>query len=98
MVARKRRPRRKRSRLKPVGRRHAVRAYLEVQQLAKTGSSLNLEIFSDRHKIGELVIGRGSLFWFGRNRHKRKRIRWSKFADMMDALAYGRGIRQGGKP
>jgi hypothetical protein len=84
-VRRKRRPQRKTR----VGRKHGVRAFLEVQQLAKTGSSLDLEIYSDRHKIGELVIGRGSLFWFGRNRHKRKRIRWSKFAEMMDALAYG---------
>lgn len=35
-----------------------------------------------------MVIGRGSLYWYGRNRQKRKRIRWTKFAEMMDELAY----------
>jgi hypothetical protein len=90
MARRKRRRPRKTS----VVRKHGVRAYLEVQQLAKAGSSLDLQIFSERHKIGELVIGRGSLFWFGRNRHKRKRIRWSKFAEMMDTLAYGERTRR----
>ena len=90
MARTKRRAQRKTS----VTRKHGVRAYLEVQQLAKAGSSLDLQIFSERHKIGELVIGRGSLFWFGRNRHKRKRIRWSKFAEMMDTLAYGQRRRR----
>ena len=90
MARTKRRSQRKTS----VVRKHGVRAYLEVQQLAKAGSSLDLQIFSERHKIGELVIGRGSLFWFGRNRHKRKRIRWSKFAEMMDTLAYGQRRRR----
>jgi len=35
------------------------------------------------------VIGRGSLFWYGRSRKRSKRIPWSRFADMMDRLAYG---------
>lgn len=67
---------------------HAVRAYLEVRELTRAGSSLNLVITAKGRKIGELVIGSGSLFWYGKSRKKSKRIRWSKFALMMDKLAY----------
>ena len=56
-------------------------------ELAKAGSSIELEIFASKEKIGTQEIGRGSLFWYGRSRHKSKRIAWTKFADMMDKLA-----------
>jgi len=71
-------------------KKHSVRADLHVKELTKTGSSLNLEIYANEEKIGTLILGSGSLFWFGRKRHKRKRIDWTRFADMMDELAYGR--------
>ncbi len=70
-------------------RKHEVKAKLANFELAKAKSSLNLEIFANNEKIGELEIGRGSLFWYGRNRHKSKRLNWSRFAEMMDVLAYG---------
>ena len=71
-------------------KKHSVRADLHVKELTKTGSSLNLEIYANKEKIGTLILGSGSLFWFGRKRQKRKRIDWTRFADMMDQLAYGR--------
>lgn len=71
-------------------RRHSVQGTLEIPQLAKAGSSLRLNIFADKRKIGELLIGRGSLYWYGRNRQRAKRIGWSRFAELMDELAYGR--------
>ena len=41
-----------------------------------------------RHPVlGELEIGRGALYWTGRNRQKSKRISWTRFAEMMDELA-----------
>jgi hypothetical protein len=58
-------------------------------ELARAGSSLDLEIYASREKLGTLIIGRGSLYWYGRNRQKRKRISWTRFAEMMDELAYG---------
>jgi hypothetical protein len=76
----------KRSRPK---RRHEVKAALAHFDLAKAGSSLNLQIYAAAEKIGELEVGRGSLYWYGRNRHKSKRINWTSFAEMMDRLAYG---------
>jgi hypothetical protein len=69
--------------------RHEVKADLANFDLAKAGSSLNLQIYAAGEKIGELEVGRGSLFWYGRNRHKSKRINWTRFAEMMDRLAYG---------
>jgi hypothetical protein len=70
-------------------KKHSVKAHLQVMELAKAGSSLDLEIYASEEKIGTLIIGRGSLYWYGRNRHKSKRISWTSFAEMMDELAYG---------
>jgi hypothetical protein len=77
------------SRKKRTKRKHEVKAALSNFDLAKAGSSLNLQIYANQEKIGELEVGRGSLYWYGRSRHKSKRINWTKFADMMDRLAYG---------
>jgi hypothetical protein len=70
-------------------KKHSVKAHLQVMELARAGSSLDLEIFASKQKLGTLIIGRGSLYWYGRNRTNRKRISWTRFADMMDQLAYG---------
>jgi hypothetical protein len=72
-----------------VVKKHSVKLHLNVKELARAGSSLDLEIYGAREKIGTLIIGQGSLFWYGRSRHKRKRIAWTDFAEMMDLLAYG---------
>ena len=76
---------RKRSR-----RTHSVSANLRVHELSKAGTSLDLEIYELDHKIGTLIVGRGSLFWRGGKRQIEKRIPWRRFAVMMDELAYGR--------
>ncbi len=70
-------------------RKHTVIAHLQSIELFKAGSSIDLDIYASRQKIGTLMIGRGSLFWYGRSRQIRKRISWSRFAEMMDELAYG---------
>ena len=69
---------------------HEVKADLRNFHLTIAGSALRMRIYADREKIGELQVGRGSLYWFGRSKRTRKRIDWSRFADMMDELAYGR--------
>jgi hypothetical protein len=75
---------------KRTNHKHTVKASLEVPGLAKAGSSLRLRLFARGEKLGEITLGRGSLYWYGRYRQKRKRIAWTKFADMMDELAYGK--------
>jgi hypothetical protein len=74
---------------KRVERKHAVRGTLKVHEFTKAGTSLNLEISAAGEKIGELEIGRGGLYWWGGKRHKRKRLSWTAFAELMDSLAYG---------
>ena len=69
-------------------RRHTVRASLSVIELTRAGSSLNLQLYADQRKLGELEIGRGSVYWTGAKRQKSKRIPWSRFAEIMDQLAY----------
>lgn len=69
--------------------KHAVKADLKVPGLSKAGSSLTLKIYASSTKLGEITVGRGSLYWYGRYRQKRKRIDWTRFAEMMDRLAYG---------
>lgn len=68
---------------------HVVRAELKVHELSKAGTSILLEILERGEKIGELEIGRGSLFWRGGRRQIRKRVGWARFAELMDRLAYG---------
>ena len=55
-------------------RKHPVKVHLQTIELFKAGSSIDLDIYASRQKIGTLKIGRGSLFWYGRIRQNRKRI------------------------
>jgi hypothetical protein len=69
-------------------RRYEVDAELSNFHLAKAGSALTLVIYRKGEKLGRLKIGRGSLFWSGSHRQNWKRIRWYKFANEMNRLAY----------
>ena len=66
-----------------------VRAELSNFQLAKAKSALRLQIYARGKKVGELQVGRGSLYWWGHYRKLEKRVSWGRFADMMNQLAYG---------
>jgi hypothetical protein len=70
-------------------KKYTVRAELDNFELAKAKSALKLQIYSRGQKVGELQLGRGSIYWWGAHRQKEKRIRWGRFAEMMDRLAYG---------
>jgi hypothetical protein len=72
-------PKRKRSR-----RKHSVSASVQIHQLSKAGTSIDFEIFADEEKIGTMIIGRGSLTWYGRNRKKPIELSWTRFAELMD--------------
>jgi hypothetical protein len=71
-------------------KRFKVKAALDNFELAKAKSALKLMIYRKGEKVGELQMGRGSLYWWGAHRQKEKRISWGKFAEMMDELAYGK--------
>ncbi len=67
-------------------KKYSVKANLQVFELSKVGTSIKLEISANRRKLGDLIIGRGSVQWRGRDKHKLKRLSWSKFAALMDDL------------
>lgn len=73
----------------PRRKKHQVDMTLNAPDITRAGSSLGLEVFAGGEKLGELTIGSGSINWRGRNRRSTKRINWTKFAEMMDQLAYG---------
>ena len=70
--------------------KHEVRAELSNFTLARAKSALTLQIYAAGEKVGELQIGRGSLYWWGRSRQTHKRVPWERFTDMMNNLAYGK--------
>ena len=82
----KKKPRR---RTKILAHRYEVKAEISNATLAKAKSALSLQIYLRHMKLGEIQIGRGSLFWSGARRQSAKRIHWGRFAEMMDRLAYG---------
>jgi hypothetical protein len=84
-------PTKKRKRqVKSLARTYEVKAEISNATLAKAKSALTLQIYRREVKLGELQIGRGSLFWSGARRQSAKRIHWGSFAEMMDRLAYGK--------
>jgi hypothetical protein len=71
-------------RVKRTRRKHSVRASVQIHQLSKAGTSIDFHIYADEEKIGTMIIGRGSLTWFGRNRKTPIELNWTRFAQIMD--------------
>lgn len=76
-----------------MNQRFSVKASLKNVELVRAGSSIRLEVFRKGEKLGELEIGRGSIFWSGAHRQKRKRLHWDKVADQFNRLAYPREFK-----
>ena len=70
-------------------RKHTVRARMQVLELTKSGSSMDFEIFANSEKLGTIIIGRGSLTWYGKSRKTGKVFSWTEFAKLMDESTYG---------
>lgn len=68
-------------------RKHSVKANLQVIELSKAGSSIDLEISARKERIGRIIIGRGSITWIGRKKVNGKRFSWSRFAEIMEAYS-----------
>jgi hypothetical protein len=77
-------------------RRYEVRAELANFALAKAKSALTLQIYERNEKLGELQIGRGSLYWWGAHRQKSKRLGWGAVAQKLNELADA--AKRGGGP
>jgi hypothetical protein len=69
---------------------HTVKANLQIFNLSKAGTSLELEVFAQesrtaRRKIATVIIGRGSLTWKKGKGRRGRRITWSRLAEMMES-------------
>jgi hypothetical protein len=73
------------ARRKPRQRKHTANANVQVFGLTKAGTSIELELFADDEKLGRLIIGRGSLTWYGNRWKAGRRFSWSRFAEFMDS-------------
>jgi hypothetical protein len=71
-----------------MNRKHEVWAQLKNLELVRAKSSLRIKVWAHGQKLGELEIGQGSLYWWGKHRKKSKRLSWTKFAEKMNELAY----------
>jgi len=63
---------------------HSVSCSMQVLELTKARSSMSFIISARGHKIGEIILGRGSFMWYSKHRRKPRRFSWSKFAEFMD--------------
>lgn len=69
-------------------KKHSVKASMQIMVLTKAGSSMELEIYANRERIGRIEIGRGSFTWYGRHKAIGKTIPWSKFSELMNDYCY----------
>lgn len=65
-------------------RKHTANARVQVLGLSKAGTSIDVDLFADKEKLGTLVVGRGSLTWYGNKWKNGRRFSWSRFAELMD--------------
>jgi acetyl-CoA carboxylase carboxyltransferase component len=75
-------------RKKKVDKKHTVSARMQVLELTKAGSSMELDIFANKIKLGTIIVGRGSLTWYGKSRRTGRTFSWTEFAKIMDEQTY----------
>jgi hypothetical protein len=69
---------------KRVVRKHTVKAAIDNIDLTRAGSSITLEVYAADEKIGTVVLGRGTLNWYGKHRRVPTTVSWTNFADWME--------------
>jgi len=63
---------------------HTASAKVQILDLTRAGSSIELEMFSEGKKLGTLTIGRGSFIWYPKySKKKNTRLDWTTFAEIM---------------
>jgi hypothetical protein len=66
-------------------KKHEVRVKVQVLELSKAGSGIELEIFAEGEKLGEIEIGYGSFGWRkASGKRGFQRIDWTTFAGWLN--------------
>ena len=69
----------------PADKKHEVRVNVRVLELSKAGSGIELEIFAEGEKLGEIEIGHGSFGWRkASGKRGFRRIDWTTFASWLN--------------
>jgi hypothetical protein len=68
---------------------HKVKTKLQVIELSKRGSAIRFEIYSDKTKIGDIQIGKGSFGWKSGSKKDFQTRDWTTFCNMLNQYFYG---------
>jgi hypothetical protein len=70
-------------------KKHEVKVKLQVLELSKAGSGIELEVFADGEKLGVIEIGQGSFGWRkASGKLGFQRVDWSTFAGWLNEKLY----------
>ncbi len=59
-----------------------AKAEVKVHDLTKRGTSIKVELYADKERLGTLLIGRGSFTWKGKGEKRGNTFPWSYFASL----------------
>jgi hypothetical protein len=65
-------------------KKHRVTCRMQVLELTRAGSAMELKVYGDGELLGKIIIGQGSLTWQGAKRQYCVALNWSQFAELMD--------------
>jgi len=66
-------------------KRHEVKVKLQVLELSKAGSGIELEIYAEGEKLGEIEIGHGSFGWRkASGKRGFRRVDWTTFTSWLN--------------
>ena len=66
-------------------KRHEVKVKVQVLELSKAGSGIELEVFAEGEKLGEIEIGHGSFGWRkASGKRGFHRVDWTTFATWLN--------------
>jgi hypothetical protein len=66
-------------------KKYGLKVKAKILELSKAGSAVNIEIFSEGKKLGEIEIGHGSFGWKkASGKLGFKRVDWTRFAKLMN--------------
>lgn len=70
-------------------KKHEVKVKVQVLELSKAGSGIELEVFAEGEKLGVIEIGHGSFGWRkASGKLGFKRVDWTTFAGWLNERFY----------
>ncbi len=67
--------------------KHEISVSLPAHEVRNT--DLTVIVHSDGQRLGELAVSKGTIDWRPARKHAPVRLRWERFADLMERYADG---------